>query len=480
MEPFVLVVLGGTGNLAKIKLLPALYDITKAGYFPDKSAILGVGRTEHTDSSFRTYVDERLHTKVRHHEHDVDETIIKKLLERVFYLQGDITNPDYYSDLKTYLDSLQEDGLECKNRIFYLATYPDLYETIFNNLQTHGLNDQSKGWSRVLVEKPIGTDLKTAQRLDQLLLKYYTEDQIFRLDHYLGKDTLQNILTFRFGNSVFEPLINREYVDHIQITAAEEFGIEDRGGYYDTTGALKDVGQNHILQMLALAFMQEPVEYSNPAITKERIKLIQSLKPDPEHIIYGQYKGYLAEKNVDPHSKTDSFFAFKTEIQNEKFMGVPIYVRGGKKLARTVTEISIIFKPHKRNLFAKFDKTMDPNVLIYRVQPNEGIVLKILAKTPSHKIDLEPTYMQFCYHQLSHSLPDAYERLLLDAIKGDQTFFNDAPEIEAQWKFIDPLVSGKKKVFTYDQNSWGPKEAFELIEKDGRSWLEPSDMFCSL
>ena len=423
--------------------------------------IIGIARRQMTDSDLQKYVDEALHLENVHHKHGIKEIVFKKLCQRVKYISGEIEDHKLYEKIKRQVNH--------KNRIYYLATYPTLYHYIFENLQKHKLNIQNSGWVRLMIEKPIGHDLPSAQTLNKLLLKYFTEDQIYRLDHYLGKETLQNILTFRFANSIFEPIINKDYIDHIQITATEDFGIGRRGGYYDQVGALKDVGQNHQLQMLAFATMDAPAEFTYKAVTRERIKILRSLRPLTQKIVFGQYEGYRNEKNVDPESQTDTFYALKTFIKNGRFKDVPIYIRAGKKLKQTATEISIVFKnPH--------------NVLIYRIQPNEGIVLKILTKEPGHEIKLKPEYMQFCYRidPKTHFFPEPYEKLLIDTIRGDQTFFNDAEEVEAQWAFIDPLANTRGKPTFYEPGTWGPKEADELLKEDGRAWLEPSMEFCRI
>lgn len=432
--------------------------------------IIGVARSPKTQSEFESYIHDLLHMDNRHHTHKIDDKVYNKLCKRMSYIDGEVEDPELYKKLKKKVVS--------KNKMFYLATYPELYDKIFLNLKNSGLTKQTNGFSRLMIEKPLGTDLKSAKRLNKLLLKYFTEDQIYRLDHYLGKETLQNIIDFRFGNGIFEPLINKDYVDHIQITAAEDFGIGKRGGYYDSVGALKDVGQNHILQMIALATIEDPRNFTNEAITKERVSVLQSLKPLPKSVVYGQYEGYTKEENVDPKSNADTFFAFKTEIKNERFKGVPIYVRAGKMLERTVTEIAIVFKLPVNRIFKDMDGGLEQNVLIYRIQPNEGIVLKILARSPGYDKKIVPTYMQFCYRDLPGEPKDAYENLIQNALEGDQTFFNDAPEVEAQWRFTDKLLNAKKKVHVYKKGSWGPKEADLLIKKDGREWLEPSVQFC--
>lgn len=293
----------------------------------------------------------------------------------------------------------------------------------------------------------------------------------------MGKETLQNILTFRFSNEIFEDSINADHLDHIQITAAENIGIGNRGGYYDAVGALKDVGQNHELQLITAVTMDAPKEFSNESVTKERIKILKNLVASPKDLVLGQYNGYLYEKHVAPDSKTETFFAFKAEIKNDRFKGVPIYVRAGKKLARYVTEINMVFKSPKNRLFGHLDLGKMPNVLTYRIFPNEGIGLQILTKSPTHDWRLDVDHMSYHYKQGSNAIPDAYEKLLYDAIKGDQTFFNDAPEVEAQWAFTDTLLKHPPKLISYEPGSWGPKQADELLEKDGRKWLEPQEVF---
>jgi len=494
MDSFALVIFGITSNLAQKYLIQVLYDMAENGMLPEQMAIIGIARKQMSPQEFVEYFEKALNLENIHHKHPIKKEVLEKLSKRLHYINGEASDPAFYPKLKSYLDDLSKKGFHCENRIFYLATYPELYPHIFEGLQKNNLNKQDQGFVRLMIEKPIGHDLASAQDLNQLLAKYFTEDQIFRLDHYLGKETLKNILTFRFSNGIFEPLINKDYIDHIQITASEDFGIGARGGYYDVVGALKDVGQNHLLQMLAFATMDAPSEFSNKAVTDERIKILQNLAPLPEDVVFGQYENYGQEKNVNPESLTDTFFALKTYINNERFKDVPIYIRAGKKLKQTVAEISIVFKNPVNRLLKHLQYGGQPNVLIYRIQPNEGIVLKILTRVPGHQTKLEPEYMQFCYkidpHE--HYVPDPYEHLLIDTMKGDQTFFNDAEEVEAQWAFIDrvqrgrqaplidQLVAKRSKPYIYNIGSWGPKEADELLEKDGRKWLEPSMDFCRI
>lgn len=491
MDSFSLVIFGITSNLAQIKLIPVLYDMEEKGILDKGMHIYGTARSPMSKEEFKNYFYKILHAQNIHHQHEIKEEVFERLSQKIHYLNASLDDPNLYRKLQEYLD---KSGTH--NIMYYLATYPDLYHYVFQNLQKLGMNKQSfsaskqnfpiskqkKTWVRLMIEKPIGNDLKSAVELNKLLLNYFAEDQIFRLDHYLGKETLQNILTFRFSNGVFEPLINKEYIDHIQITAAENFGIAKRGGYYDQVGALKDVGQNHQLQMLAFATMDAPSQFSNKDIIAQRIKILKALKPLSNKVVFGQYEGYRQKEYVDPNSNTDTFYAFKTYIQNERFKDVPIYVRAGKKLTQTVTEISIIFKTPVNRLFRNMDGTDQPNVLIYRIQPNEGIVLKMLTKVPGHDIKLKEEYMQYCYRvdPFSHYIPDPYERLIIDAMRGDKTFFNDAQEVEAQWAFIDPLAKMRKKPIPYIPGTWGPKEADKLIEEDGRAWLEPSMDFCRI
>lgn len=482
-ETFTLVIFGITSNLAQKYIIQALYDMEEKGVLPGKMTIIGNARRKLTSQEFQNYIIDTLNKENLHHQHEIKKETVQNLLKKMHYLDGNLDDPGFYRKLKDFLDKISMRTKGRDDRIYYLATYPDLYKSVFENLSLKGLTKEKEGFVRLMIEKPLGHDFKSAKQINKLMAKYFKESQIYRMDHYLGKETLQNILTFRFGNGLFEPLINKDYIDHIQITASEDFGIGSRGGYYDTIGALKDVGQNHQMQMLAFATMDAPSEFSNEAVTKERISIIKSLTPDPKEVVFGQYKGYTKEENVAPDSKTDTFYAFKASLKNERFKEVPIYIRAGKMLNQTVTEISIIFKtPHNR-LFKDLNRGMEPNVLIYRIQPNEGIVVRFLTKRPG-SVELEENFLQYCYRfdasTHSHYIPDPYERLILDAIQGDQTFFADAEEIEASWKFIDTLIKERKNPIIYGSGSWGPKEADELIQKDGREWLIPSNAFCNI
>lgn len=474
MTDLTLIIVGITSNLAQIKLIPTLYDLIAGGHLSDKTRIIGVGRTSMDEAGFAAFIDRVLHTPNRHHTHPIDPVVQSQLLSQLIYLPADLTNETSYNSLASLLKKTPS------NRLFYLATFPSLYESIFSHLKSSGLlTESSSSWVRLMIEKPIGTDRDSASSLNALLTSHFREDQLFRLDHYLGKETLQNILTFRFGNGLLEPLMSSDYVDHIQVTATEDFGIGGRGSYYDQNGAIRDVGQNHLLQMIALATMDAPASYNTQDIMNKRIEAIASLAPLPDTLVTGQYEGYLAEKDISPLSTKETYFAFKTHLTKTKLANVPIYVRGGKMLTRTATEISIVFNDSVDRRLTHLAGGNTPNVLIFRIQPNEGIVLKMMTKVPGHELKLEESYMQYCYpHQTD--LPDAYERLIMDAIRGDQTFFNDSAEVDAQWAFTDTLLGNlNHPPLVYPAGSWGPDAADAMIQKDGRAWLEPSIAFCN-
>lgn len=477
MDNFTLVIFGITSNLAQIKLIPTLYDLVAGKELGQNFSIIGVGRTEMDQLAFRAFISKTLRSPNRHHTHSIDENIESVLLTHLSYLSADLTQDSSYLELKSLIETKARPNL-----MIYLATFPSLYSSIFDHLKITGLTaEKNNSWTRILIEKPIGTDRSSASAMNTLLAEYFTEDQIFRLDHYLGKETIQNILTFRFGNGFLEPLMDNQHIDHIQVTASEDFGIGLRGSYYDQNGAIKDVGQNHLLQMIALATMDAPSSFSQIAVTAERVKVLRNLIPDPKSLVIGQYAGYKSEKDVSPNSDTETYFSFKTMLNNDRFRGVPIYVRGGKYLTRTATEIAIIFKNSSTRIFSHLNSGGEPNILIYRIQPNEGIVLKIMTKKPGHTQELEESYMQYCYpHQVD--LPDAYERLIIDALRGDQTFFNDAAEVDAQWAFTDPLIHAKHGITPtiYEKGTWGPKESEAMMEMGDHCWYEPSTAFCTI
>ena len=479
MDPFALIIFGVTGNLSQKKLIPSLYALEADGLLHEETKIIGVARRPMSDEDLVSFMLKSLTDHGLSHNIVIKPEVFYSLSKKLHYIQSDFEKPNdqikSFGEIKRFLDKI---NLKVKNHLFYFATYPDLYPSILKSIKSSELDINKMGWVRLMIEKPIGHDLQSAVKLNKLFKKYFKENQIFRLDHYLGKETIQNILVFRFGNGILSPVMNKDFVDHIQITATEDFGIGSRGGYYDTVGALRDVGQNHLLQMLVVATMEAPSEFNNLQVTQKRIDILESLVANPKKIVFGQYNGYLFEENVSKDSTTDTFFAFKTEIDNDKWKGVPIYIRGGKKMTRSTAEISIVFKTVNNPLFGPEELSSKPNVLTYRIQPNEGIGLELLTKRPDHKFILERNYMQFCYNQKEVPLSDAYEKLLYDAIAGDGTFFNDSPEVESSWKFIDSLVPKPRIPFVYEPGSWGPKEADDLIEADGRKWIEPSEALC--
>lgn len=478
-DSFALILFGITSNLAKIKLIPALYDLEASNLLPSNMTVLGVARSSKSKAEIEDYVREILTLKNRHHDHEINPEIQERLVARIHYIDGHLDDSDIYVRLTNKLDELRSLGAACDNRMFYFATYPDLYQPILENIKLHKLTE-NRGWIRIMIEKPIGSDLASAQNVNKILGNYFSEEQIFRLDHYLGKETMQNILAFRFANGLFEPLMNKDFIDHIQVTAAEDFGIGERGEYFDTVGSLKDVGQNHLLQMLTFALMEKPDSWNNTDITARRIEFLNLITPDTKQICLGQYNGYRQSPKINPESQTDTFFAFKAAINNERFQGVPVYFRGGKELAQTVTEVSIVFKPSQDRITTNLTHSTNPNVLIYRIQPNEGIVLRLLTKKQQHELELEHTYMQFCYKDYSANSPDPYERLIMDAFRGDQTFFVDAPEVEAQWKITDQISALGINPTPYEVGTWGPETAHQIIEVDRRTWLKPSLQFCNL
>ncbi len=457
MKNFLIVVFGITSNLAKIKLIPALFGLYSKGLVKDVE-VIGLSHRERSLGEYKQFIREAIRGKYK----DVSGELTKGFIDKFEFASGDVSERSLYGELKEIVDKKGP----CKNKIFYLATHPNLYEAILGNIHESGLDNKDGNKIKLMVEKPIGEDLKTARKLNELMARYYSEDQIFRIDHYLAKETIQNIMAFRFGNKIFEPVMSSEYIDHIQIMASETFGAEARNSYYDKVGALKDVGQNHLLQMLVFATMGEPGSFDNQRITLRRLEVLKSLVPLADKLVLGQYEGYTDEGD----KKTNTFFALKTILSHGRFKEVPVYIRAGKKLAKNAAEINIVFKNEGKK----------KNVLVFRIQPNEGIVLKLLVKKPGMGLALDEGLMQFCYKSLSNNLINPYEKLIFDALNEDQTFFNDAAEVEAQWKFIDALESEKVAVNSYKSGSWGPKEADKLIKQDGREWIEPADIYCNV
>ncbi len=503
----VLVIFGASGDLTKRKLLPALLELYRQKLLPDKYAILGVGRTDYDDHSFRKKANEELPQYIEK-ENDEPERI-KSFVEKFHYLSLDTGNNDEYVKLREKLDDLAGNENIPKNVIFYLATPPSLYGIIAEALAKQKLNHQQDGfWSRIVVEKPFGYDLKSAKELNQKLLGFFDEDQIFRIDHYLGKETVQNVMVTRFSNGIFEPLWNRNYIHHVEITSAESIGVERRGGYYENIGALRDMVQNHLLQIAALIAMEPPSVNDPTAIRNETLKVFQALKPlnkkDIENqVIRGQYtdstfrgkrlKGYREEEDVAQESRTETFIALKLFIDNWRWGGVPFYIRTGKRLPTRVTEAVIYFKPTPHRLFC-FDEMQGnkDNQLVIRIQPDEGILLKFGMKVPGTGFRVQEVNMDFHYSDLGDiKVPEAYQRLLLDCMNGDATLFTRGDAVEEAWIFIDPVLeywkSGNNNILHgYPSGTWGPKAAEELIEGKYLTWRYPcknltnDGVFCEL
>ena len=488
-----LVIFGASGDLTERKLIPSVFNLFCGGFLPENYAVVGVSRSVYTDEEYRQkVVFENEHLK---NKKAATPEKLKAFAELVFYQSVNTKEISAYSALKERLDQLDKQKSCANNYIFYLATPPSLYQTIAKGLADSGLNNQENGWSRLIVEKPFGYDLDSAKKLNKDLLSNFVEEQIYRIDHYLGKETVQNMFVTRFANSIFEPLWNRNYIHRIEVTAAEHVGVEKRGGYYDSSGALRDMIQNHLLQLVALVAMEPPVKSDAESIRNEKLKVFQSLRPYTEsdvkkNVIRGQYSnstvrgesvdGYREEDDVNAESKTETYVAMKFFIDNWRWAGVPFYIRTGKRMPTRVTEVVIHFKPNHHHLFAH-DSTLanQQNVLVIRIQPNEGILLKFDIKIPGAGFNTEQVNMDFKYDELTNVyVPDAYERLILDCMQGDATLYARGDSTEAAWEFIDPILKAWEAdqnipVYGYPAGTWGPENADNLIEGKNMNWRYP-------
>jgi glucose-6-phosphate 1-dehydrogenase len=479
-EPHILVIFGASGDLTKRKLIPALYELHTQDLLPEEFAVLGVSRTVLSDLNFREKMREFLPVQVQSRK-DVDDFI-----EHLYYQPVSTSDPIEYPILKSRLQGLGAALSIPENYIYYLSTPPNLYQIIPQNLAEVELNDSSKGFKRLIIEKPFGTDLKSAQELNKNLLNYFKEDQLYRIDHYLGKETVQNMLVTRFSNGIFEPIWNHNFVHHIEITSAETLGVEDRGGYYDHSGAMRDMVQNHLMQLVGMVAMEPPVVIEANAIRNEILKVFQSLRPISKeevtsHVIRGQYtqshigkeliKGYREETGVDPLSRTETFLAMKFYIDNFRWAGVPFYIRTGKKLPARVTEVVIHFKNTPHHLFGN-QGTEGPvnNQLVLRIQPDEGILLKIGMKVPGAGFRVQTVNLDFHYNQLSDVyLPSAYGRLLLDCMQGDATLYARGDSVEKAWEYVQPILDTWQNnpdipIYGYPAGTWGPEVVDGLME----------------
>ncbi len=489
-QPCNVVIFGASGDLTFRKLIPALYNLVADGDLPAATNIVGFARREKTDETWRAELKE---TTAKCSRSGLKEQIWSSFEPRVFYERGEFGDAEAYRSLAKRLDELDAKTGTHGNRLFYLSVAPADFEGILTEIAAAGLNQQREGaWTRVIVEKPFGSDLASAHELNEVVARVFREKDTYRIDHYLGKETAQNILVLRFANAIFEPLWNHRYIDHVQITAAEPLGVEQRGPYYESSGALRDMVANHLLQLLCLTAMEPPTDLNADSIRDEKMKVVRSLRRmTPEqaarNVVRGQYaagaiagkevKAYREEDRVSPQSMTETYVALNVNVDNWRWADVPFYVRVGKRLAKGGTEIAVQFKNAPSVLFNTPDEPLGPNVLVIRIQPDEGISLRMQCKMPGNAINIEPVKMDFHYGtSFGKASPEAYERLLLDAMSGDATLFARRDEVEGAWRFIDPIEDAWHKtqppplLCTYPAGSWGPKEADELLERDGRAW----------
>lgn len=469
-----LVIFGASGDLTRRKLIPALYNHFKNGHLAGCDRIIGFARRPYDDEKFRQHLYAGL-------EERGDETAAEDSWEdfagKLHYFQGDLGELEDFERLGRDLAELEAAPA---NRLYYLATAPEYYAPVVEGFKTAQLADESGGWRRIIVEKPFGHDLESARQLNQVIHTVFQEHQVYRIDHYLGKETAQNILVFRFANAIFEPVWNRHYIDHVQITVTESVDVGRRAGYYDQVGVLRDMFQNHLLQLLALVAMEPPVSMEAGAVRSERVKVLQNILPlDLADTVRAQYRGYHQVDRVAAGSQTPTYAALKLWIDNWRWKGVPFYLRSGKALARKSTEISIVFqRPPYRMLRLPGEHSFIPNVLSVCIQPDEGIHLSFQAKVPGLEKEMRAVDMNFHYHDsFERDLPDAYERLLLDALAGDPALFIHRDEIETSWDLVDPIqqaweADSASPLAAYEPGSTGPEAADELLARDGRSWCE--------
>ena len=490
-QPCALVIFGATGDLAHRKLIPALYNLAAAGELPPAVTVIGFARRPKKDDEFHNELAE---TTKQFSRQPVRDEIWKTFAQSLFYHQSEFEDQEGYQSLAKRLEQVDKDRGTRGNRLFYFAAAPEQFEPILKNLKAAGLNKPKEGsWARVIIEKPFGRDLASARELNRVVRDAFSEDQTYRIDHFLGKETAQNILVLRFANAIFEPIWNARYIDHLQITAAETLGVEARGGYYETAGALRDMVQNHMLQLLCLVAMEPPTDLGADSIRDEKVKVVRSLRryaPQQvgKYVVRAQYTagavggkpvvGYREEEKVNPNSETETYVALRMLVDNWRWSDVPIYVRVGKRLPKSATEISVHFKRAPMVLFNRDSTSLDQNVLVIRIQPDEGISLRMMAKIPGTSLRIEPVKMDFHYGtSFGKASPEAYERLLLDAMSGDPTLFARRDEVEEAWAFIDPIEytwSQKENapaLCFYPAGSWGPEEADELLARDGRTWM---------
>jgi glucose-6-phosphate 1-dehydrogenase len=487
--PCGLVIFGVTGDLSRKKLMPAVYDLANRGLLPPGFALTGFARRDWADEDFAQVV----HDAVKQHARTpFREETWQQLAEGIRFVQGSFDDPEAFEELRRTVENLDAERGTGGNHAFYLSVPPSAFPLVCEQLSASGLSrSEPDAWRRVVIEKPFGHDLESAQELDSVVSQVFEPESVFRIDHYLGKETVQNILALRFANQMFEPLWNSGYVDHVQITMAEDIGIGGRASYYDGVGAARDVIQNHLLQLLALVAMEEPVNFDAAALRAEKIKVLSSVRLPRDlsrHTARGQYAaawqggeqvvGFLEEEGFNPDSTTETYAAVRLDIDNRRWAGVPFYLRSGKRLGRRVTEVAVVFKKAPHLPFeTSLTSDLGSNALVIRVQPDEGVTLRFGAKVPGTAMEVRDVTMDFGYgHSFTESSPEAYERLILDVLLGDPPLFPTREEVELSWKILDPVIdhwAGKGRPEPYPSGSWGPPSADAMMARDGRTWRRP-------
>lgn len=492
-EPCIIVIFGATGDLTRRKLMPALFNLYSEGFLAEGSMILGSSRSIDNDEQFRGEMRKAIEEfGTNDDKNDPYWSDFEKIL---YYINIDVRDSDAFNILREKIFEHEKSGNTCGNRLFYFAMPPQFFDDIAVNLSKAGLNKPANedSWSRIIIEKPFGTDLESARHLNSVILKHFKEKQVYRIDHYLGKETVQNLLAFRFGNSIFEPIWNRNYINNVQITAAETVGVENRADYYDKAGALRDMVQNHIFQLLSLIAMEPPVNFEADIVRDEKVQVFKAIEPMnaneiKRNIVRAQYEtgeidgmkkiSYQQEEGVSSNSTTETFVAMKLYVRNWRWADVPFYIRTGKRLAKHRTDITLVFRRTPHLIFRR--KGTDEhiaNILSIRIQPDEGISFFFNAKKPGSGMQLTPVEMDFDYSSTFHTLlSNAYERLLRDCLSGDQTLYSRKDAVEASWSIISPVLEmwkeiGNEHIFKYPSGSWGPEEADDLLKRDGKKWI---------